>query len=119
MVEVATCLIKPAALGIGAAVRIVQLGDARDTSTRPAKDVIDEALIASVALIGKDLEGKTKRQQNPHRRGSLAWLSWITARLGGWNCYFKPPGPKTMAIGWNQLSAQVSGVIIAQKAIDV
>lgn len=118
-VEAAHRLFKLAALGIAAAVRIVQLVDARDTSTRPAKDVIDEALIASVALIGKDLEGKTKRQQNPHRRGSLAWLSWITARLGGWNCYYKPPGPKTMAIGWNQLSAQVSGVIIAQKAIDV
>lgn len=118
-VEAAHRLFKLAALGIAAAVRIVQLVDARDTSTRPAKDVIDEALIASVALIGKDLEGKTKRQKNPHRRGSLAWLSWITARLGGWNCYYKPPGPKTMAIGWNQLSAQVSGVIIAQKAIDV
>ncbi len=118
-VEAAHRLFKLAALGIAAAVRIVQLVDARDTSTRPAKDVIDEALIASVALIGKDLEGKTKRQKNPHRRGSLAWLSWITARLGGWNCYYKPPGPKTMAIGWNQLAAQVSGVIIAQKAIEV
>lgn len=93
--------------------------DARDASARPAKDIIDEALIPAVALIGKGLEGKTKRQQNTHQQGSLAWLSWITARLGGWNCYYKPPGPKTMAIGWNQLTTQVTGVIIAQNAIDV
>ncbi len=118
-VEAAHRLFKLAALGIAAAVRIIQLVDARDASARPAKDIIDEALIPAVALIGKGLEGKTKRQQNTHQQGSLAWLSWITARLGGWNCYYKPPGPKTMAIGWNQLTAQVTGVIIAQNAIDV
>ena len=28
---------------------------------------------------------------------SLAWLAWIIARLGGWNCYYKPPGPKNHA----------------------
>jgi hypothetical protein len=72
-----------------------------------------------VALIGKDLKGKTKRQQNPHQQGSLPWLSRITARLGGWNCYYKPPGPKTIAIGWNQLTTKVSGVIIAQRANDM
>ena len=118
-VEAAHRLFKLAALGIAAAVRIIQLVDARDASARPAKDIIDEALIPAVALIGKGLEGKTKRQQNTHQQGSLAWLSWITARLGGWNCYYKPPGPKTMATGWNQLAAQVTGVIIAQNAIDV
>jgi hypothetical protein len=30
---------------------------------------------------------------------SLAWLAWIATRLGGWNCYYKPPGPKTMRAG--------------------
>ena len=118
-VEAAHRLFKLAALGISAAVRIIQLVDARDASTRLAKDVIDEAIIPAVALIGKDLEGKTRPQQNPHQQGSLPWLSWITARLGGWNCYYKPPGPKTMAIGWNQLTTKVSGVIIAQRANDV
>ena len=61
----------------------------------------------------KTLEGKTNRQQNPHAKGTLGWLSWIVARLGGWNCYYKPPGPKTMAIGWRQLAAMIAGFIIA------
>jgi hypothetical protein len=39
----------------------------------------------------------------------LAWLSWIVARLGGWNCYYKPPGPKTMRAGWDRLAAMVAG----------
>ena len=51
------------------------------------------------------LEGATQRQRNPHPTGSLAWLSWIVARLGGWNCYYKPPGPKTMRDGWLRFAA--------------
>jgi hypothetical protein len=111
--EEAPRLFKLAALGLTAAVRILQLVDARDGSDRPASDVIDPALIEPVAAIGKTLEGKTERQKNPHAKGTLGWVSWITARLGGWNCYYKPPGPKTMAIGWRRLAAMISGFVIA------
>jgi hypothetical protein len=31
------------------------------------------------------------------------------ARLGGWNCYNTPPGPKTMARGWDKLTAMAQG----------
>jgi hypothetical protein len=106
-------IFKLAALGLAAAARILQLVDARDGSKRPASDVIDPELIEPVAAIGQTLEGKTERQKNPHKEGTLGWLAWIVARLGGWNCYYKPPGPKTMAIGWRQLAAMISGYIIA------
>ena len=33
---------------------------------------------------------------------SLAWAAWIIARLGGWNCYYKPPGPITFRRGMAQ-----------------
>jgi hypothetical protein len=112
-VEEAGRLFKLAALGLVAAVRILQLVDARDGCARPATDVIDAELIEPVAAIGKTLEGKTDRQKNRHVPGTLGWLAWIAARLGGWNCYYKPPGPKTMAIGWRRLAAMVSGYVIA------
>jgi hypothetical protein len=112
-------LFKLAALGLVAAVRILQLTDARDGSRRPATDVVDAALIEPIATIGKSLEGKTERQKNHYRKGSLAWLSWITARLGGWNCYYKPPGPKTMATGWKHLAAMLEGYVIASDQQDV
>jgi hypothetical protein len=118
-VEEADRLFKLAALGLTAAVRILQLVDARDGSDRPASDVIDPELIEPVAAIGKTLEGRTERQRNPHAKGTLGWLSWITARLGGWNCYYKPPGPKTMALGWRQLAAMISGFVIANSALAV
>jgi hypothetical protein len=118
-VQSASRLFRLSALAIAAAVRIVQLVDARDGSQRPASDAIDPALYDGVEKIGKTLEGKTDRQKNPHKVGNLAWLSWVVARLGGWNCYYKPPGPKTMATGWEKLATMLSGFIIAQEAKDV
>jgi len=112
-------LFKLAGLGLAAAARIVQLVDARDGSPRPASDVADPALHDVIGQIGKTLEGATERQKNPHPHGSMAWLSWIAARLGGWNCYYKPPGPKTMAEGWKQLAAMTAGAIIALENKDV
>lgn len=112
-VKAAGRLFKLAACALGAAARIIQLRDARDPSERPATDVIDTALVDPADAIGRTLEGRTKRQQNPHPKGSLAWLAWITARLGGWNCYYKPPGPKTMAQGWQQLASMLAGYVIA------
>jgi hypothetical protein len=81
-----------AALAIGAAVRNIRLVDARDDSRRPRSDVAEPAVLQAAAAIGPTLKGKTLRQQNPHPPASLPWLSWIVARLGGWNCYYKPPG---------------------------
>jgi hypothetical protein len=102
-----------AALAMAAAVRIIQLVDARDGGPRPASDVAGHAELEAAAALGPTLEGKTDRQRNPHPSYSLAWLSWIVARLGGWNCYYKPPGPKTMRQGWDRFAAIAQGFQLA------
>lgn len=102
-----------AAIALIAAARTIQLVDARDGSARPATDVADENLITAAEAISPTLEGSTPRQKNPHPPRSLAWLSWIVARLGGWNCYYKPPGPKTMRKGWDKLAAMAAGYAVA------
>lgn len=109
-------LLNLAAMATGAAVRIIQLVDARDGSERPASDVACDAQIAAAGMLGPTLEGRTDRQRNPHPQGSLAWLSWIIARLGGWNGYYKPPGPKTMRDGWQRFAAIADGYTLARKA---
>jgi hypothetical protein len=108
-----------AAIGLAGAVRTIQLVDARDGSTRPAGDVIDETFAIPLEHLSRKLEGKTQRQKNPHPPGSLAFVAWIAARLGGWNCYYKPPGPKTMRLGWNQLTARLKGYILALETHNV
>ena len=106
-------LFKLAAIALTAAARTIQLVDARDGGPRPASDVADQDLVRAANAIGPTLEGNTARQKNPHEPGSLAWLAWIVARLGGWNCYYKPPGPKTMRSGWNKLAAMAAGYAVA------
>jgi hypothetical protein len=105
--EEASRIMKVAALGVVASCRIMQLVDARDGSDRPATDAIPAEHIKDVAALGLTLEGRTERQKNPWKTGSLSWLTWIVARLGGWNCYYKKAGPKTMADGWKQLRAML------------
>jgi hypothetical protein len=107
------------ALALGAAARIIQLVDARDGSARPMSDVLDDSFIPAVAALSRARERATAKQQNPHPQGSLAWLSWVVARYGGWNCYGKPPGPKTMAKGWERFSATLAGFVIAKADADV
>ena len=114
-IEEAGSIMKLAALGVVASCRIMQLVDARDGSKRPASDAIPPEQIEAAAAIGSSLEGRTERQKNPWEKGSLAWLAWIVARLGGWNCYYKKPGPKTMAAGWQRLRAMLEGAAIAMR----
>jgi len=116
-VQQAEHLFRLAALALAAAVRILQLVDARDGGPRPMSDVLDQSLTAAVAVIGRTREGATMRQRNPHPEGSLAWLSWIVARYGGWNAYYKPPGPKTMAQGWERFSAILTGYLMAAEPL--
>jgi hypothetical protein len=102
-----------AAVGLIGAVRTIQLVDARDGTSRPASDVLDGDFSEALNRISKKLEGGTLRQKNHHPQSSLAFVAWIAARLGGWNCYGKPPGPKTMRNGWNELAAMLSGYVLA------
>jgi hypothetical protein len=102
-----------AAMALIAAIRTIQLVDARDGGPRPASDVIDDSFALPLQRLSRKLEGNTLRQKNPHPQGSLSFVAWVVARLGGWNCYYKPPGPKTMRLGWNQLAAILQGYALA------
>ena len=61
--------------------------------------------IETLTMLIPTLEGTTQRQRNPHPPRSLAWAAWPIARLGGWNCYYKPPGPITFRRGMEQFYA--------------
>ena len=101
------------AIALAAAVHTLQLVDARDGGPRPASDVVDNRLAVALDRLSRKLEGATAKQKNPHPPGSLAFVAWIAARLGGWNCYYGKPGPKTMHVGWNQLATTLAGYALA------
>ncbi len=91
---------------------ILQLVQARDgKSHEPAGNAFNQTEITVLDGLNANIEGKTALQKNPHPRHSLAWASWIIARLGGWNGYpsSKPPGPITMRHGWEYFQAIAKG----------
>lgn len=99
-------LAKLAAVATKAACVDIQLTQGRDgTDQMPASIVFTEPEVETLTALGPTLEGKTERQQNHHQPQSLAWAAWIIARLGGWNCYYKPPGPITFRRGMEQFHA--------------
>ena len=65
--------------------------------------------IEALSLQQPALEGRTAKQKNPHPKGSLAYTSWVCARLGGWTGYYGKPGPITMMHGLRSLKAMLNG----------
>ena len=91
-----------AAATLIAAVTIQQLVHARDGGERlrPLVDAFEPEDQPLIEAYCARLEGKTQRQKNPHPRGSLAYASWVLARLGGWTGYYGKPGPVVILRGW-------------------
>lgn len=102
--EGAHALLNLVAMGAVAAVPVMTLVEGRAAGPeRRAASVIGPDALRFAAALCATLEGRTDQQRNPHPPESLAWLSWIIGRLGGWSGYtrYGPPGPKTMADGWH------------------
>lgn len=99
-------LVKLAAVATKAACIDIQLTQERDGAHGlPASVVFTEPEIDTIEALTPTLEGRTERQKNRHKPGSLARAAWVVARLGGWNCYYKPPGPITFRRGMEQFKA--------------
>jgi Transposase DDE domain len=83
-----------------AAVTVMQLVKARDGTTGESlADAFDPADQPILEAVSAQLEGKTAKQKNPHPRGSLAFATWVIARLGGWTGYYGKPGPQVIRRG--------------------
>lgn len=100
-IETADRLLKLTAIAAKAAVMILQLVQARDgRSAEPASNAFNEEQIKLLAALATKYQGRTKLQRNPHHPQTLAWASWIIARLGGWDGYPRTkPGPITIRHG--------------------
>ena len=105
-------------LAASAAVRTMQLTLAREgNTTRPASDTFTKEEQDFLEHLQPELEGKTDKQKNPHEKRTLAWSSWIIARLGGWKGYSseRKPGPITMLHGLQRFSSMQQGWLLARR----
>jgi Transposase DDE domain len=93
-----------------AAIQVLQLVRERDgAARRPIEDAIDPEHRKALEAVCQTLEGRTARQKNPHPKGSLAYASWVCARLGGWTGYYGKPGPIVIMQGLQSLKAMLEG----------
>jgi hypothetical protein len=84
-----------------AAIRIFQMVRCRDDQNRQGSDVFEEIEIEALKKLNKGLEGKSERSKNKNKLNTLAYYTWIVARLGNWKPEDKhPPGPITFKRGW-------------------
>lgn len=101
-----------------ASVKVLLLKSVREgQSELTVEEVFDTDEISCLQLINTDLNGTTKKQQNPHNEESLAWATWIIARLGGWKEFYnkkRPPGNKTLVWGLQKFDAIMVGFNIAK-----
>jgi hypothetical protein len=110
-------LVKLAAIATKAACVELQLTQERDGAQQLAASVVfTEPEIETLAALSPTLEGSTDRQRNLHPPRSLAWAAWPIARLGGWNCYYKPPGPTTFRRGMQQFYAIHHGRMLEMRS---
>jgi len=81
----------------------------------------EEEIEFAEAISQSKYEGKTQLQKNPHPEGSLARMSWIISRMGGWKGYksMGNPGPITMKRGLEKFNVMYQGYLLSKRLKDV
>ena len=111
-VQHADRLIKLTAIAARAAVKVMQLVQARDGTYPVSARLVfgDDEIDALFRRRGDPLQAPLPAPgQPPSARLPSAWAAWIIARLGRWDGYArKPPGPVTMRHGLKKVRKQSS-----------
>ncbi len=106
---------KLAAATLVAGVSVLAMVKEREgAANRPLHDVFEADEQPALEAVSAELEGKTERQKNPHPNGSLAFATWVCARLGGWTGYYGKPGPVVILKGLHRFRAIQHGWSLAQ-----
>lgn len=99
------------------ALQINQLTQGRDNENESAQVSFNPKQLQVLILLIKRYEGKTEKQKNHYKAGTLAWAAWVIARMGGWKGYDSEakPGNKTMRIGLIRFENMYTGWELNQK----
>ncbi len=88
-------------LGMEASLKVQLLKEARDgDNSIEVKEVFEEEEVTCLEHVNKVYQGATEKQKNPHPEHSLAWASWILARIGGWKGYASQRKTGTITYKW-------------------
>ena len=90
------------------ALKIMQLKLALSDDSMQAEDVFSSHQIDYLDMVRQRVEGVTELQKNPYKKQTLAWGTWLLARLAGWSGYKShgPPGYITIKDGFDKFNQQ-------------
>ncbi len=110
-------------MAMQAALKILQLRQDRDGLCSIGGYVAfsQEEMDFAETIYHAQYKGKTTLQRNPHLMESLARMSWIIARMGGWKGYQSTgkPGPITYKKGLDKFNLMYQGLILSKLYKDV
>jgi len=110
-------------MALQAALKILQLRQDRDGLCSISAYVVfsEHEIEFAETVYQAKYKGKTPLQKNPHLEGTLARMSWIIARIGGWKGYQSTgrPGPITLKRGIDKFNLMYQGLVLSQLYKDV
>ena len=105
-------------IAMEASVKVMQLKAAREgKGEEKIHSYFEKDEIEFMKKLSKQLEGITEKLKNPYNEESLAFGSWVIARLGGWKGYKsqRPPGTITFKTGVDRFELAYLGYTIERK----
>ena len=110
-------------MALQAALKILQLRQDRDGLCSISAYVVfsEQEIEFAETVYQAKYKGKTLLLSNPHPEGSLARMSWLIARIGGWKGYQSTgrPGPITLKRGLDKFNLMYQGLILSELFRDV
>lgn len=90
------------------ALKVMQLKLALKDESMQAEDVFSPQQLDYLDMVRQRVEGSTELQRNPYKKQTLAWGTWLLARLAGWSGYKShgPPGYITIKDGFDKFNQQ-------------
>ena len=110
-------------MALEAALKILQLRQDRDGLCSISAYVVfsEQEIEFAEVLYQAKYKGQTQLQRNPHQEGTLARMSWLIARIGGWKGYQSTgrPGPITLKRGIDKFNIMYQGLVLSEFYRDV
>jgi len=102
------------AMTLEVALQVMRLKLSLNDESQKQDNLFDSNEIKFLEKLNGKIEGATKKQKNPYDGNSLAWITWIIARIGGWTGYNSqgPPGYITVKNGLDRYHQQYEGYLL-------
>jgi len=96
------------AMTLQVALKIMQLKLALSDQVMQVEEVFTPGQLDYLDVVRQRVEGATELQKNPYKKHTLAWGTWLLARLAGWSGYKShgPPGYITIKDGFDKFNLQ-------------